>query len=1637
MEIIGLPQICRNFPVSPLVRVERESQLDAIENSLKNNVKILFIDGEEGIGKTILLSQLIERNPNGAIGLFITPISSMSYSKEYITTTITEQLYWIFNSTRYTEDIASAAELFKLTLKFQKYARSNDAYFVIDGLTEISLADRQEVINFIFLNALQIGIREFKFVISGSADKLKIPSLEKVSNQTQYVLPMDKDQIKKYFSECNLSDNEINGLKTFSRGLPSRLEVALRALRAGDSLEDIISMRQGALEDLFNLDWNRIDFSEISESKNMLAICTFARREITCEDVSRITSQELKKVKEFLNSIPFLEVSSEIEPIRFRSEAQRRLVGKKMESIRIEISESLISDLSNRAQDRDSLIYLAEELSTAGRDDQVLSTLSNEHFENLLEREQSLQIIKKHSQIGLFSAEKKNLTPVVVQYAITGAVIHDLESTNSSRMLIQALLRLDKNEEAISYASSAPTKEDRFALLAHVGRYFLSEKQHLPSELKEQIISASKHVDFKSLGGRAAELANDLVAIDPDLAIELLQSSMDSSTDAQDRDAAFASLHLATSSMNLNDNEREKVSKKTRDKIGNTKFQEFADAAESIFSKYNADQVIERMEKLDFEHRMFFTHTWLNAKYKDPSALKVAEFALKLLIENTEYTPKLTDFLSIAKTLPYITEKNLATDLQKKIEIQKCLVSSHGTSEVYIRIQMLFLLTETEINIDKACERAIDIYSHVDDIDDLAIKSTCLSWILHYLHYCKNVKLIEDLTNLQGACANKLMESITKLLSATFDHYEVVENSIKALAINHYNLAIDLAKKLNTIESRDRSYRLLANTLTSSKAYLENGFTNLLLTINSITKNVERDHTILDVLSKIKQNNDFNISENSANDIRNIWESVKGADSKLLALSFTTAILHKNHKNINDTSKIEEKLKKSWDDISDGGYKLDLGFQLVDILAECNRDLSNKWLKGLLECFANHTLPAEETESTISAVISITIRAMTGIVKAKAATNETWERLIDLIKRLPGSTERIHLWVDLAVRCWAAGDKERCEKITHSYIRPIIDKMEEEYITWRSHLIIHAGPALYVTSSNLAETYLDTLPSIEQDEARTMICLTLRSKMSPSDARRNEINTDYALDYTSAIDLLTVIKKMNHDAPAFYALSSLCDSLIAKRNKDNITSQQKQRIVDELEVIISKKFPDPKNITHDGYKIAAQAKILRVKLDYQRIQKAQWEGLKNQVDLIPNIADQALVLCILALQTASKEATLGKLWFKEARELVNKITSVKDRIDRLRWMSQITGKVDTDFCSINLKEAFRLTQTIASQPDIEEKQRRILDIAYQIDTKLADELLEIIDNDPARKKAKTLRSHLKVLQSRKKLLERDSADTTELSDKELIEISSKNLNSLLVGKFNTSRLDQTLFLLKRAAKIPLRDGGSIWGWFIENISKRAEAVPKEISTLSSVLEHCLNGAELACHLTGRKTSTVRTNATKTLLFRDGERNAALNEFRNWISEKSTTELLISDPYFGPDDLDFIKMVQEVKPDLRLRLLLSENFLKQYSTTKSYEDVFNDKWAEISDESPPRTEIVIVGIKPHGNHPIHERWLISGIHGLRVGTSVHSIGIGRTSEISVISEDDVTTRRNEIEAFLGRNERTFRGERVGYSVIDLY
>jgi hypothetical protein len=138
---------------------------------------------------------------------------------------------------------------------------------------------------------------------------------------------------------------------------------------------------------------------------------------------------------------------------------------------------------------------------------------------------------------------------------------------------------------------------------------------------------------------------------------------------------------------------------------------------------------------------------------------------------------------------------------------------------------------------------------------------------------------------------------------------------------------------------------------------------------------------------------------------------------------------------------------------------------------------------------------------------------------------------------------------------------------------------------------------------------------------------------------------------------------------------------------------------------------------------------------------------------------------------------------------------------------------------------------------------------------------------------------------------------------------------------------------------------------------------------------------------------------------------------------------ISDPYFGPNDLDIIKEIAEVAPGKEIVVLTSKEYVNKKARGAPPEEVFREAWDELCEGAPPQTEVIVVGFGAEGKHPIHDRWIVSGKSGLRLGTSPNSIGLVRISEISEMDARQAAEKMEAIAMVLDRTTRHWNGQKL--------
>jgi hypothetical protein len=385
----------------------------------------------------------------------------------------------------------------------------------------------------------------------------------------------------------------------------------------------------------------------------------------------------------------------------------------------------------------------------------------------------------------------------------------------------------------------------------------------------------------------------------------------------------------------------------------------------------------------------------------------------------------------------------------------------------------------------------------------------------------------------------------------------------------------------------------------------------------------------------------------------------------------------------------------------------------------------------------------------------------------------------------------------------------------------------------------------------------------------------------------------YDINFETILDIIEVLHEIESDSEIFHFIKGIAQTVGSRHCRDRFTRQQRVDIAGRLEDITSVKFPDLKNITHDGYKIAAQAQISRIRQPNSQ----GWEDILIQARAIPNRADRAFVLSIIGASMPSGQSVKRKRAFEEAVDVANSILSSFDRISRLVDLASIMMDMESSLAKNCLRSAM---ESIARRDvsGFRVVQRKIVDLAFKLDPDLAASLASLADDDPARGYARTeLNRRLETLKLKNQIInELPSGETVSIKQKaELPRAAWMVLGSLNAGRVGPMRLEQTRESIRSAANYRLREAYPILSWIVENAVQRLSSNPSQASSmLRQVFDATLLAAEISARMATRFSGQVQRakrreapeEGDKSLPVSAGDRERVLQFLRDWFTHEA-------------------------------------------------------------------------------------------------------------------------------------------------------
>lgn len=691
-----------------------------------------------------------------------------------------------------------------------------------------------------------------------------------------------------------------------------------------------------------------------------------------------------------------------------------------------------------------------------------------------------------------------------------------MESSQVWRTEIEALMAVKDYTKAFNIAENAPLKEIRLHLLAVIARVY-KEQNVLPTgDLIDEIKVLYDQINPANLGDKAIDIAADLFYSCPDLAIKLIENTAGTDNEENNFDMAFTkftltALNTGSSISNSND-----ILEIIRTRIKDPRLRSFT--ASIIDREQTAKEIINNAinlkEPID---RLHLLRHWILENNKRPDAFEAIECCLDILIRTTSYVPNARIYREIASPLPHIEQHEIAKRILNIFDSQKDTVKHCGPTEDFIRLQLLLSKTEIKYEKSKCFNRLLEVYYYINDIDDLAIKLSCLAWLIQCLQEIDPNGKLDTKDKIKVTSLDDFEQDVTTLLQNTANHFDITKNIIKALTLINQQHAYNFIFELNTVARRDLGFFTLIDTALDLPLK-KIDYTIIIKAEKQIIDYEIRDEVIVEIIecfSNEKDNINFAIQQLQ----KYFWLIDKIVDSKgkCRALCLADSLLFKsdNNKILNLRSKCLEYINKTWQQIDVSWVKIDIGFKIVKAFAKYDNNNAQQYLNKIKEERNKTTFKTFLTEFTYQTCIKLAIRAFAGQLYRNCDSEQDFDRLRILIEKIPTLNKRIKLWKQLALRYFKYERSDHGKKIVTKFIQPLLNMIENEadYIK----CIVAIAPVLYLTHCDTAIETFKELPQPYRDNSFASTIYFILRKCDYKESYE-EHNFGYDINYHEIMD---------------------------------------------------------------------------------------------------------------------------------------------------------------------------------------------------------------------------------------------------------------------------------------------------------------------------------------------------------------------------------------------------------------------------------------------------------------------------------------------------------------------------------------
>lgn len=1644
--------ISRTFPEINHLLINRDNNLESIENLFDSGAKIVVVDGPEIIGKTTLLYQFCRRHPDEVISYFLKSSRNYTNDLKLILYDLSNQINWILQG-KVLGDVDDFEEKsFKsLMYKLSTLSRTKNKtyYFIIDGLNNLNDKDRR-VIDFLLGN-LPLELRGIKILISYDERKLKefIGGNSVTTIKTFTMSGFSLDQTIEFFKGTPLQNeiDEIEGIRSICKGNAGHLDSIKRIINQKEiNVESFLNDLPTKLPELFTYEWKLANLND-KAVEDFLSVLAFDDNFYTIEEIANIIESNVEKLMSIISNLTFLEINESLNQVFYTTESFKKYARNKLQHNKKNIVDKILDYLLSDASNISKIVSIPDFVYENNRLPEIVSMLTPDNLRQLLKRSQSISSLKKITEFGITAASYMNENTEFIKFCIQNSALEANYNSVIYQSEIQALLELYEFDKAMSMAQNNQLIEDRLHLLSIIARHQKEHNQIMSPELLTQIDNLIMKIDFKKLGERSIDIAKDIVYFNPEVAIQIIEDFTGVEKGENALDHAYATLSLEAldsgTKHSVNNDGVDIVKSKIKNPNVKNIFKDFA----VFLKKYSEFEILNEIRDIDSTtDQLYILSNWaerIETISSDAEVKKVILYAFNKAISNPEYAPNAGIYRKLSSIIIHLKDEDIIKELVGLFDSQIANIIRTGPIDDYIQLSLNLAKVEYRLDKNKGVTRLTELYFYLMDNKNITIYNDGFAMILNVILELDSTLKISEMNELNDLLTEEVDATIKKLILGTANHFEEVKGIIKALSKHLPYKSLKIIEEINTKNNREKLYLQLVDTLSDKRIELEK-ISIIKETLLKIEDPDYLDEAIVIVINSLFDYYGNEVLPSNFHEILRMSFKVKHSHMKcdVLCKAYIISCTNEELKPLSDSFLVE--LNKTWLNIDVAWYKVDVGFQIIKSLAQNHISIARDYLE-LTNNFRNEmSLYDPNISDMFITSIKLVIRAFKGLIPSNSETDMDFEKVKRLILFIPSKGEQALIWSNLAISYYNCGRITEGNKIVSTYLRECINKLSQYDIKYKNYVIINVAPVLYLSHKNTTLDLLENLESVYKDEAYYIISRYILTKNLHSEPYDAVLGENAKITYEEITDLCELMLLMESDAIIYSTIHEIMEVLSNKKNDLNYTRDQLAEIFRRVEDTINQKLPACNFIEHEGYKLISYIELYRVK----KPDTSYWLKLIDEVSKIENTSDRLFIYTILVSYLPKSLNDKATKMMDTIDSLVEDIPSILERITRYKFMGRHFIKIDSGKSKRFIKKAMELSVDKSSD-NTYTTQRELIDLAHKINPEFAESLVSITDNDPARKKIKhEAKKELNKLELKELMLagNKSSTEISKASKEDIISAAWKLLGSLNANRVGTIHFEDSKQYFEIASQLPLNLSFPIYSWVIENANARLSTKSQnEVNDiLRPLFESTLLGSELFLVMAKNNKENLRiienqlpSNKGDSLIIKSNEREKAINYIMDWAKNLvGNTIIKICDPYFGIKDLDLIYKLWEINSGFEFEILTSIKQQKQDTLNEDVAERFSEHWRiNVSNQNPPRVKIVLIGLKD-GASPIHDRWILGSETGIRSGTSFNSLGLIKDSELSIMRGEQCIEKLDILNRYLNSQVMEHSGNRIKYETFYL-